>query len=111
MKSSHILCLLLALVVGSIYLTYEMVKPPEIAGVSCASERVASYGYTDQRKPMAELAAIANWQRDAEKKNPGYGNWSLARKRSMSCQLYKNSAHIQCVVSANPCKFDPPSAG
>jgi len=75
-------------------------------GVSCASERVAAYGYTDKREPIAELAAIARWQEEAQKKEPGSGSWALAHKRSMKCQLFKDSAHIQCVVSATPCHID-----
>ena len=75
-------------------------------GVSCASERVAAYGYTDKRAPIAELAAIARWQEEAQKKAPGSSNWHLAHKRSMKCQTFKDSAHIQCVVSATPCHID-----
>lgn len=75
-------------------------------GVSCESERIAAYGYTDKRGPIAELAAIARWQEEARIKAPGSGNWALAHKRSMKCQLFKDSAHIQCVVSANPCHLD-----
>lgn len=81
------------------------------SGVTCASERVAAYGYTDKRGPIAELAAIARWQEEAEKKQPGSSNWHLAKKRSMKCQTFKDSSHIQCVVSANPCRYDAPNTG
>ena len=93
-------------VLGAIALTYNTVQPEFGENVSCTSDRIAAYGYTDKRAPIAELAAIANWQRDTEQKKPGYGNWHIAHKRSMKCRLYKGSAHIQCVVSALPCRID-----
>lgn len=111
MKSSYILCLLFSAVLGAIYLTYQAVKPVEIAGLSCAANRIVAFGYTDKRVPVAELAAIAKWQQDTEKKKPGFGNWHLSRERAINCQLYKNSAHFQCTVSANPCKLEQPNTG
>jgi hypothetical protein len=106
MKPVYVVSLLFSAVVGAIALTHNLTVDRLPPGVSCASDRVAAFGWTDRRAPLAELAAIANWQRDTEKKEPGYGDWHLARKRSMKCQTFRNSSHIQCIVSAKPCRYD-----
>ena len=75
-------------------------------GVTCTKSRIASFGWTDMRIAMAELAAIRKWQNEAELKNPGFGNWHMSHRRTMKCQFYKESSHIQCQVSARPCRLD-----
>ena len=106
MKRSYALILIFTVLIGAIAATqaYKTVEYAE--GVSCANKRIASFGFTHKQVALAELAAIATWQREAEKKEPGFGDWHLANRRSMKCKLFRGSKHYQCVVSARPCKFD-----
>ena len=106
MKRSYALFLFFAVMVGGIAATQALVVESLPDGMTCQSDRLAAFGWTDRHRPMAELAAITKWQEEVEEKNPGSGNWHLAKRRSMRCRAYKNSEHIQCVVSAKPCKFD-----
>ena len=110
MKRSYGLFAFFALMIGGIAATHALTTDSLPDGLTCQSERLTAYGWTDQRRTMAELAAISKWQTEAEKKVPGAGNWYLAQRRALNCRAYKNSAHFQCVVSAKPCKFDEASA-
>lgn len=106
MNRNHILFSFFAVVIGAIAATHAYTTAPIADGISCSDKRMASYGYTHKRITMAEFAAIVIWQRDTEKRDPGYGNWHLAQKRNMKCKLYRSSSHYQCIVSAKPCRFD-----
>ncbi len=103
MKQSYGICLFFAVMVGGIAATHALTTEPLPDGMTCQSERVAVFGWTDPRRAMAELAAITKWQQEAEKQRPGWGKWHLARKRSLSCREFKASAHFQCVISGTPC--------
>ena len=106
MKRSHTLILIFTVLIVAIAATQTYTTTQYAQGVSCAEERIASFGFTHKQVSLAELAAIATWQREAEEKEPGFGNWHQASRRSMKCKLFKDSNHYQCVVSARPCKFD-----
>ena len=41
-------------------------------GVTCTDKRISTFGWTDKRVALAELAAIAKWQKQIEKNRPGY---------------------------------------
>ena len=99
------LSLFFGLLVGGIVTTHALTTDRLPDGLACQSERLAAYGWTDKRQSMAELAAIRAWQKEAAERDPEAGHWHLARKRSMSCRAFENSAHFQCVVSAKPCKM------
>jgi hypothetical protein len=106
MNRNYTLFSIFAVVFGAIAATHTYTTVPIPDGLSCTSKRMASYGYTHKRISMAEFAAIVIWQRDTERRDPGFGNWHLAHKRKMKCKIFQNSAHYQCVVSAQPCRFD-----
>lgn len=106
MKRSTILISAFVVLIGAFAAANAMTTVHIPDGVTCAGKRMASYGYTHKRITMAEFAAIVIWQRDTEKRDPGFGNWHLAHKRTMKCKIFKNSSHYQCVVSAQPCRFD-----
>ncbi len=106
MNHTTILFSIFAILIGALAAADAVTTVHQPDGLSCTDKRMASYGYTHKRMIMAEFAAIVIWQRDAEKRDPGFGNWHLSRKRKMKCKVYKNSSHYQCVVSAQPCRFD-----
>ena len=105
MRSSKTLILIFAVLCGAIIATHAAVQEKFPDGVTCTDHRIASYGYTHKQIALAEFAAISTWQREAEKKDPGFGQWHQAHRRSMKCRVYKNSAHFQCIVSARPCRY------
>ena len=106
MKRTYGLLAFFALMIGGIAVTHALTSDSLPAGLKCQSDRLTAYGWTDQRRAMAELAAITKWQTEAEEMIPGAGKWHLAQRRALNCRAYKNSAHYQCVVSAKPCKFE-----
>ncbi|MDA7947990.1 MAG: hypothetical protein MPJ78_11005 [Hyphomicrobiaceae bacterium] len=106
MKRSFGLFAFFVLMVGGIVATHALTSESMPDGLTCQPDRLAAFGWTDQRLAMAELAAITKWQTEVEEKSPGSGNWHLAQRRSMKCRAFKNSSHFQCVVSAKPCKFE-----
>lgn len=91
----------LGLVLGS-YSTESYISR---AGLTCAQQKIVSFGYTHKQIAFAEMAAIIIWQNKAKRDTPGYGKWPLAQKRTMKCRLYKSSTHYQCLVSATPCRI------
>jgi hypothetical protein len=63
LKQAYILCLMFVGLIGSIAATYAYMNVSHPDGVTCARDRLASFGWTDRRMPLAEMAAIATWQR------------------------------------------------
>ncbi len=106
MKSPYILFSIFAVLFGTLAFVHSAttIRIPE--GVSCTDKRMVSYGYTRKQIPLAELVAIVKWQKQTEERDPGFGNWHQAHKRTMKCKSNKTSSHFKCVVSATPCRFD-----
>ncbi len=106
MKRSYSLFLIFSALLGALATADAATTVTFPKGITCAKARIASFGWTDKRLALAEFAAIRKWQLEAELKNPGFSNWHMSNKRTMKCQLYKESNHIQCQVSARPCRLD-----
>ena len=106
MKSSYILFSIFVVLFGTLAAAHSAttIRIPE--GVSCTDKPMVSYGYSPKQIALAELAAIVKWQKQTEERDPGFGNWHQAHKRTMKCKSNKNRSYFKCVVSATPCRFD-----
>ncbi len=106
MKNSYILFSIFAVLFGTLVVAHSATAVHIPDGVSCTDKRMVSYGYARKQIALAELAAIAKWQKETEERDPGFSNWHQAHKRTMKCRPYKNTSYFQCVASATPCRFD-----
>jgi hypothetical protein len=106
MKSFYILFSIFAVLFGTLAVAHSATTIHIPDGVSCTDKRMVSNGYSNKQIALAELAAIVKWQKQTEERDPGFGNWHQALKRSIKCKPYKNTSHFQCVVSATPCRLD-----
>ncbi len=106
MKRSYYLLLIFSALLGALAVADACTTETFPEGVTCAKNRIVSFGWTDKRVALAELAAIRKWQQEAQMKNPGFGSWHMSHKRTMKYRLYKESSHIQCQVSAHSCRLD-----
>jgi len=105
MKSSYVLVTVLTGLVGGVAATFTAVVDSPPKHLTCSGTRVVAYGWTSKRQSLAELAAISKWQKQVKSELPGYDQWHQAYKRRMNCQLFEDSSHFQCEVSATPCHF------
>ncbi len=106
MKSSYILFSSFAVLFGTLAFVHSAttIRIPE--GVSCTDKPMASYGDTRKQIALAEFVAIIKWQKQTEERDPGFGSWHQAHKRTIKCKPYRNSSQFRCAVSATPCRFD-----
>ena len=82
MKSSYILFSIFVVLFGTLAVAHSATTTPIPEGVSCTDTRMISYGYARKRLPLAELVAIIKWQKMTEERDPGFGNWHQAHKRT-----------------------------
>ncbi len=106
MKISYILFSTFAVLFGTLAVAHSTTTIRIPDGVSCTDKRMTSFGHIRKQIPLAELVAIVKWQKQAEERDPGFGNWHQAHERAMKCRPYKNTSYFQCVASATPCRFD-----
>ena len=105
MNRTFVLFVIFAILVGGIAATVAAVADTPPDNLHCSEKRVVAFGWTSQRRAMAELAAIAKWQLRVKPMLPGFDQWHQAFNRKMSCQLFEDSHHYQCEVSATPCHY------
>ena len=106
MKRSYSLFLIFSALLGALAAADAASTQTFPEGLSCSKSRIVAFGWTDKRVSLAELAAIRKWQQEAAQKFPGFGSWHMSHKRTMKCQLFRDSSHFQCQVSARPCRLD-----
>ena len=93
-----------ALLIGAVSARQVDREPSRHSYVTCADERVLSFGTTHRAKPIAEFAAIVRWREESLERGPGYDNWGLARERHIACRKFGDGKFLQCAASAQPCK-------
>ncbi len=106
MKNSFILFSIFAVLFGTLVFVHSATTIHIPEGVSCTDKRMVSNGHSNKHLALAEFAAIVKWQKQTEVRDPGFGNWHQAHKRTIKCKPYRNSSHFRCAVSATPCRFD-----
>ena len=106
MKSPYILFSTFAVLAGTLAFVHSATTIQIPEGVSCTDKRMVSNGYSSKQIALAEFAAIVKWQKQTEERDPGFGKWHQAHKRTIKCKPFKNSSGFQCVVSATPCRVD-----
>ncbi|MDH3579748.1 MAG: hypothetical protein OEM91_03895 [Hyphomicrobiales bacterium] len=113
-KQHHILVALALLIFGGWTAHYFNREPMEFAGVSCSQERVVTFGWTNEDRARAELAAILRWKSETKKLRLGaaYGEWHHAQDRFLRCRrIGGRDGQFQCKISATPCRPKVVKAG
>ncbi|GAB4227042.1 MAG: hypothetical protein Kow0032_05550 [Methyloligellaceae bacterium] len=111
MAGKHVLFILLGAVIAAFGAASYFDRPSHYAGLECARERIVAFGWTNKDRVLAEMAAILQWERQARaRKAAAYTQWVHARDRYLSCRnMQGKSHHIQCKISATPCRLSAQS--
>jgi len=106
MSQKHTLLSILGAIIFAGWASYHFYTPKAYAGLECADSRVVAYGWTNESRSLAELAAILKWKESAEIHGAGgYTKWIHARDRYISCHLIGGKeGQFQCKTAATPCR-------
>jgi hypothetical protein len=105
MKRSYWILVLLGFLVASAGAAYYGSRPEAYPGLACSDQRVATFGWTNEDKALAEMAAILRWKQKTMQQGAEYANWHNARHRYLKCRTIGGpNGHYQCRVAAMPCR-------